>query len=111
MSRGLGRWQRLLLHELYHNARPPSGFFEYEPNIRVHHFTTNESEDSAARRAARGLIKRGLARPCPINGQAYQLFRVIPPPDVACTECGRKCSELGTALHNSEHLTEPALRQ
>lgn len=107
MSRGLGRWQRILLHELYHNpkpARPFLGVFNMEPYIRISDYTSSESEDSAARRAARGLVKRGLALPDPLNGLAYKLVAISPLPDISCPTCGRKCSDLWNAVTNSEHL-------
>jgi hypothetical protein len=105
MSRGPGRWQRLLLHELYHNPRPPR-FFDSEPSISPRAFATTESENSAVYRAARGLIAKGLVRPWRFGDSEYAhtLYQVTPTPDISCPECGRKCSELATNADNSEHL-------
>jgi hypothetical protein len=50
VSRGPGRWQRLLLHELYHHERP---------SIYVGDYATTKSEKSAAYRAARALNANG----------------------------------------------------
>lgn len=94
VSRGLGSWQRFLLHELYHNPRPPTLGFD-GPWISVRRFTATDSEYAAARRAARGLVSRGWAQP--FAGWAHSLTQVVPPPDIACPQCGRKCSELCTS--------------
>ena len=91
VSRGPGRWQRLLLHELYHNPQT-GGLLGDGPSIRVRRFATTDSEYAAARRAARILVSKGLARP--FNGWAHTLYQVSPAPDVVCPECGRKCSEV-----------------
>lgn len=91
MSRGLGRWQRLLLHELYHNPKPPSRF-NNRPWISVRGFTTTDSEYSAARRAARSLVAAGLA--IPYFQWTHTLYQVDPAPGVTCPQCGVKCSEL-----------------
>jgi hypothetical protein len=57
VSRGLGRWQRLLLHELYHNPRiAPSG----RRYINATDYASTESELSAVYRAARSLRDKGL---------------------------------------------------
>lgn len=121
MSRGPGRWQRLLLHELYHNPnRQPQPFSKddgpwiYTSKVAtagghsskrgVPHEKAWESEDSAIRRAARSLVAKGLARLNTLNGQAYELYQVTPAPDLVCPQCGRKCSELCNAVNNSEHL-------
>jgi hypothetical protein len=121
MSRGLGRWQRLLLHELYHNPRREPEFLSKDAAPWINttsRLTTSarqtkrgvpnekawESEDSAIRRAARSLVAKGWARPNPLNGQAYTLYQVTPAPDITCPQCGRKCSELRNAVNNSEHL-------
>ena len=84
MSRGLGRWQRLLLHELYHNPRPPTqpgnrwAYWMDEPWLPVRDFVATESEDRAARRAARLLADKGLVRI--FGGEDYRLLQVTPPP-------------------------------
>ena len=107
MSRGLGRWERLLLHELYHNPRPPSPLCDV-PSIRVgKKYTTTESENVAARRAARSLARKGLA----VGGRCpgSVLKQVQPVPDMTCPECGRKCSEITTIAPISEHLDKRAL--
>jgi hypothetical protein len=111
MSRGLGRWERLLLHELYHNPRPPS-LFTTKPSISPRTFAATESENSAVYRAARGLIAKGLVRAWRFGDREYShtLYQVTPAPDIACPQCGRKCSELRTAEHNSEHLQPAAPR-
>jgi hypothetical protein len=115
MSRGPGRWQRLLLHELYHGTLKRDPFFG-RLELSVWHLTSTSGEPdystarytryAAARRAGRSLIANGLATGCPLSGQAHTLYRVDPPPDITCPQCGRKCSELGNAADSSEHLNE-----
>lgn len=108
MSRGLGRWQRLLLHELYHNPNPP-GFLETEPSIRIWKLMKPEwsaSEDSAVHRAARSLVAKGWARSYYKN-YTQILLQVTPAPDIDCPQCGLKCSQLSRAVDNSEHLERP----
>jgi hypothetical protein len=111
MSRGLGRWQRLLLHELYHNPRPPR-FCATEPHISPRTYAATESENSAVYRAARALIAKGLVRPSRWGDREYAhtLYQVAPTPDITCLQCGRKCSELAQAVTNSEHLQQSRLR-
>jgi hypothetical protein len=92
MSRGPGRWQRLLLHELYHNPKPPTLGFD-APWISTRRFTATDSEYSAIRRAARGLIAKGWAQPF-AGRWTWSLIQVDPVPDITCPQCGRKCSEL-----------------
>lgn len=94
MSRGLGRWQRLLLHELYHNPLPSSVFAgNGRPRIKVARLTATTTENVAARRAARSLVGKGLA----VGGRypGSGLEQAEPPPDVVCPVCGLKCSEIG----------------
>jgi hypothetical protein len=104
MSRGLGRWQRILLHELYHNPKcdwlngKPCTLFAYQQ-------FSSESESVAVRRAAHSLAAKGYARLFH-DRWAHTLYQVDPPPDITCPQCGRKCSELAPPLPNSEHLTE-----
>lgn len=92
MSRGLGRWERLLLHHLeQHPTVVPSGRRYIVPAD----FAANGSEYSAIRRAARSLMDKGLAdEACP------QLWRgQIQPVDGKCSEI----PEVGC----SEHLRCP----
>jgi len=92
MSRGLGRWQRHLLHELYHNPMPPALGFPGR-RIRVTRgLATYSSDDSAARRAARSLVAKGLA-----TGGGSMLLQVVPAPGIVCPDCGVKCSEMSSA--------------
>jgi hypothetical protein len=91
MSRGPGRWQRLLLHELYHNPKPPTLGYA-APWIYTRSFAATDSEYSAIRRAARGLIANGWAHS--FHGWAHSLIQVDPAPDIPCPQCGRKCSEV-----------------
>jgi hypothetical protein len=102
MSRGLGRWQRPLLHELYHNPNPPILF----PGVWIspRRFAATDSENSAVYRAARGLIAKGLARGFSDRQCSHTLYQVTPAPDITCPQCGHKCSELRTPADNSEHL-------
>jgi hypothetical protein len=107
VSRGLGRWQRLLLHELYHNPRPPTRqgqqwvHWMNEPWVPVQDFTVTDADDVAARRAARSLASKGLVQI--FGGDGYRLVQVTPTPNVLCPMCGLKCS--GPDEPNSaEHL-------
>jgi hypothetical protein len=78
MSRGPGRWQRLLLHELYHGTLKRDPFFG-RLELSVWHLTSTSGEPdystarytryAAARRAGRSLIANGLATGCPLSGQ------------------------------------------
>lgn len=95
MSRGLGRWQRLLLHELYHN--PKRDWLSGKPcTTFAYTHRTSEAESVAVRRAAHSLAGKGYVRLFQ-DRYAHTLFQVDPAPDVLCPECGRKCSELANA--------------
>lgn len=102
MSRGPGRWQRLLLHEVYHNPNPP-GFLEIRPSVRPHRLAVGEVEESAIFRAARVLAGKGLVELF-AGKYSHTLYAVEPRPELMCPMCGLKCSELVPAVDNSEHL-------
>lgn len=97
MSRGPGRWERLLLHQLYHidqEVNPYQGVV----TIRVGHGqAATRSELSAVYRAARAIKARGWSAP-DNSPYASMLCRLDPPPEVAsrdnCTLC--KCSQVST---------------
>lgn len=67
MSRGPGRWQRLLLEALYeHPSVAPSGVRYVHPQDWLQRYLGREptpAEVSAVYRAARSLARHGLARP------------------------------------------------
>lgn len=87
MSRGPGRWQRLLLHELYH-----AGCSE----IYVGNYATTRTEASAAYRAARAIKAKGWAATRPYYPWCNYLTRSERLPTAAersrCPLC--KCSQL-----------------
>jgi hypothetical protein len=72
-----------------------------EPWIAVRDFTATESDDVAARRAARSLERMGLVRI--FGGDGYRLLQVTPAPDMPCPHCGDKCSGLYESP-SAEHL-------
>lgn len=81
MSRGPGRWQRLLLHELYHTEPQPNRW-SGRPQIYVGDYATTRCEVSAVYRAARAIKAKGWAispRPGPCN----YLTRCDPAPAAA----------------------------
>lgn len=90
MSRGPGRWQRLLLHELYHNPRiAPSG----RRYINVTDYGSTPAELSALYRAKRALVAKGWAK----GDRSCQLDPCNPlPPNVSV--------QYVTDPWNSEHL-------
>ena len=107
MSRGPGRWQRLLLHELYHNPRvAPSG----RRYINVTDYATTESERSAVYRAKRSLVRMGWAT----GGAHCQLdpLPALPKTGHVHRECCEFCRALSvqkvTDSVSSEHL-RPAM--
>jgi hypothetical protein len=89
MSRGPGRWQRLLLHELYHGDAQ---------EIYVGDYTNTQAEKSAAYRAARALKAKGWIK---THRWCNDLGRCDPPPAVAdrerCELC--KCSQVVEIPH------------
>ncbi len=112
MSHGPGRWQRLLLHELYHDPRvAPSG----RRYINVTDYASTESELSAVYRAKRSLVRRGWA----VGGADCQLDQCSPLPRAGCVypeHCPicRARTALIVSVQNvrnsprSEHLAELA---
>lgn len=81
MSRGPGRWQRLLLHAAYHDPKiAPSG----RRYINVTDYGTTDAEISALYRAARKIAGKGWAKQC--GGQLDPI--PVPPAVVAnCQLC------------------------
>jgi hypothetical protein len=59
MSRGLGRWERLLLHELNNNPRVG---YDGRRFIMPRDYASTPSELSALHRAACSLHRKGLAK-------------------------------------------------
>ena len=100
MSRGPGHWQRLLLHELYHNPRiAPSG----RRYINVTDYASTDSELSAVYRAARKLKDKGWVRKDIGGGQMDPLS--VPPPVIAnCPLCHQISVQNKPDSWNSEHL-------
>ncbi len=104
MSRGPGRWQRLLLHELYHNPNPTVGF-DGRRFIKVRYYASNGSELSALYRAAREVAAKGWA----VDGRyaGGHLVALPEPPAVTanCPLCqADKCSQIGSMVPICEHL-------
>ncbi|HEX7082026.1 MAG TPA: hypothetical protein VF329_13525 [Gammaproteobacteria bacterium] len=72
MSRGLGRLQRRLLTELEHGHASVLDLCE-----RIHGWPVPDSIYSSARRAIRGLVRRGLVIELPIR---YRVEWIDAPP-------------------------------
>lgn len=126
MSRGPGRWQRLLLHAVYHATKeveygPPCGRVWSADHCRgltrggllsggrfVYplDYVVTGAEYSAIMRAARALVKAGLVK-SDITGCANLLSPLPEPPAVAanCPLCV-SVQKIPTSLR-SEHL-EPS---
>jgi hypothetical protein len=90
VSRGLGRWQRVLLHGLYHEPVQPKPIFSVMlhdvPYVRTRagSVVRGSSEDVAIRRAARSLVTKGLAADTRFPGCCLE--QVVPTPDIVCPE-------------------------
>lgn len=92
MSRGPGKWQRLLLHQLYHEDRKVNPYVG-AVTIRVgRQQAGTPSELSAVYRAARVIKAKGWSA-ADNSPYASRLARVNPPPPVAtrdgCELCKR----------------------
>jgi hypothetical protein len=101
MSRGPGRRQRLLLHELYHN---PKIGFHGRHYIKVRDYASNGSELSALYRAAREVQAKGWAAE---DGNGGHLYALPETPTVAanCPLCQvDKCSQIRIMRPICEHL-------
>ncbi len=57
MSRGLGKWERLLIHAVYHNPTVPT---RGRPAAWASDLASTPSEYSAIQRAARSIARKGL---------------------------------------------------
>jgi hypothetical protein len=97
VSRGPGRWQRLLLRELYHN---PKIGFDGRRYIKVSDHAVSASELSAAYRAARAILAKGWATGKIGGGR---LVALPEPPDVV--KRGDKCSQIRPIAGICEHLS------
>jgi hypothetical protein len=96
VSRGPGRWQRLLLHELYHTELKPNPYHG-RVTIRVGHQQANTAAElSAVYRAARVIKAKGSSAADNWPYASLLLRCDVPPPVAArdgCEFC--KCSQGG----------------
>jgi hypothetical protein len=95
MSRGLGRWQRLLLHRVYvHPEVAPSGARYVHTSVHA----STPAEYTALQRAARTLLKKGLVR-SGSGGCANRLEPLTEPPalSVQNSQDCPLCEHLGGA--------------
>lgn len=82
MSRGLGKWERLLIHETYHDPRIAPNGTRY---VRTGDLACTVSEYSAVQRASRSVVRKGLVR-APL-GCANRLEPLPTPPPEATRPC------------------------
>ncbi len=95
MSRGPGRLQQLMLHELYHNPNTPRNPFHGDRVfVKTMKFRGEASADTSLYRAARGLVRRGWVLDSDSEYPGSMLFALDVPPLVASEERCFKCSAM-----------------